>query len=80
VSAFAEVFDELADDLVLAQELGDGQHDVGRGDAFTQLSAHVHADDVRGEEIIRLTEHARFGFDAADAPTDDADAVHHRRV
>jgi hypothetical protein len=40
----------------------------------------MHADDIRREEINRLAEHARFRFDAADAPADDAEAVDHRRV
>ena len=31
--------DELADDAVLAQLLGDGQHEVGRGRALAQLAA-----------------------------------------
>ena len=37
-------------------------------------------DHFRREEINRLTEHARFRLDAADAPADDAEAVDHRRV
>jgi hypothetical protein len=36
LGAFAEELDELADHLLLAQDLGDGQHEVGRGDAFAQ--------------------------------------------
>ena len=40
----------------------------------------MHADDVRRQEINRLPEHARLGFDAADAPADNAEAVDHRRV
>ena len=78
--AGAEKFDELADDLRLAQHLRDGQRQVGGGDAFAQRAGQVHADDVRREEIDRLAEHARLGFDAADAPADDAEAVDHRRV
>ena len=40
----------------------------------------MHAHDIRREKINRLAEHARLGFDAADAPADDAQAVDHRRV
>ena len=40
----------------------------------------MHADDFRREEINRLTEHAGFRFDAADAPADDAEAIDHGRV
>ncbi len=37
VEAGAEEFDELADHALLAQHLGDGEHQVGRGDAFLEL-------------------------------------------
>ena len=77
---FAEVLDELADHLRLAQHLGDRQHEIGRGDAFAQRAGEVHADDVRRQEVNRLAEHPRLGLDAADAPADDAEAVDHRRV
>ena len=35
--ARAEELDELADHALLAQHLGDGEHEVGRGDAFLSL-------------------------------------------
>ena len=38
VEAGAVELDELADHALLAQHLGDGQHQVGRGDAFAQLA------------------------------------------
>ena len=78
--AFAEELDELADDLLLAQHLGDRQHEIGRGDAFVELALELDADDVGREEVHRLAQHAGFGLDAAHAPADDADAVDHRRV
>ena len=56
------------------------KREIGRGDAFAQLSAHVHADDFRRQEINRLTEHAGFRFDSAHAPADDAETVDHGRV
>ena len=40
----------------------------------------MHADDIGGEEIYRLAEHAGFGFDASDTPRDHADAVDHGGV
>ncbi len=43
-------------------------------------TADVHADDFRRQKINRLPKHAGFRFDSADAPTDDAEAVDHRRV
>ena len=56
------------------------KHEIGRGHAFAQCAGQVHADDVRRQEINRLSEHAGFGFDSADAPADDAETVDHRRV
>ena len=56
------------------------QREVGRGHAFAERAGHVHADDFGCEEVDRLAEHAGFGFNAADAPTDDAESVDHRRV
>ena len=78
--ACAVKFDKLPDHFLRAQHLGDVQREIGRGNAFAQRTGHVHADDFRREEINRLTEHAGFRFDAADAPADDAEAVDHRRV
>ena len=78
--ALAEVLDELADDLRLAQHFGDGEHEVGRRARRMQLALEVHADDVRREEVHRLAEHAGLGLDAAHAPADHADAVDHGGV
>ena len=78
--ALAEELDELADDLVLAQHLGDGEDEVGGGGAGRELALEVDADDIRGEEVDRLAEHAGLGLDATDAPADDAEAVDHRGV
>ena len=78
--ALAEELDELADHLLLAQDLGDGKHQVGRGDAFAQPPGELEADDVGRQEVDRLAEHRRLGLDAADAPADHADAVDHGGV
>ena len=66
--------------LCCAQDLGHGQHQVGRGHAFAQLAGELEADHVGRQEVHRLAEHAGLGLDAADAPADDADAVDHRGV
>ena len=78
--AGAVEFDEFADDTELAQLLSDFENEVSRGDAFFERSGEVNADDFRHEEGHRLAEHARFRFNAAHAPTNDAEAVDHRRV
>ena len=63
-----------------AQQLGDVQHQIGCGDAFAQLPAHVDADDFGRQKINRLPEHAGFRFDAANAPADHAKSIDHGRV
>ena len=78
--AGSEELDELADDLRLAEQLRDGERDVGGGDAFTNRAGEMNAHDIRCEEINRLAKHARLGLDAADAPADDAETVDHRGV
>ena len=75
---WAVEFDELADHLGFAKDLGDVEDDIGGGDAFGDGADEVNADDFWGEEIDWLAEHPGFGFDAADAPTDDPEAVDHR--
>ena len=79
-NAGAEEFDELADDFLFAKDFGDGEHEVGRGRAGCEFAGELHADDFRQQHVDRLAEHDAFGFDAADAPADDAEAVDHRGV
>ena len=78
--AVAVELDELADDAFLAQHLRDGEDQVGRGCAFGQLAGQFETDHLREQHGGGLAEHAGFGFDAADAPADHAQAVDHRGV
>ncbi len=78
--ALAVELDELADHAVLAQDLGDRQHQVGGGGPGGQLAAELEADHARDEHGDRLAEHRGLGLDAADAPAEHADAVFHRGV
>jgi hypothetical protein len=64
----------------LAQQFGDGEHEVGCRRAGRQAAGELEADDVRNQHRHGLTEHRRFRFDAADAPAEHAEAVDHRRV
>ena len=72
--------DELADHAVLAEHVGDGQHDVGGGYAGLDLPGQLEADDAGDEHGDRLAEHRRLGLDAADTPAEHAEAVDHRGV
>ena len=72
--------DEAADHAVLAEQLGDGEHQVGGGGAGRQLAGEAEADDLGDQQRDGLAEHGRLGLDAADAPAHHAEAVDHRRV
>ena len=72
--------DELADHAVLAQQFGDGEHEVGGGRAAGQLAGQPEPDDLRDEHGHRLAEHGGLGLDAADAPAEHAQAVLHGGV
>ena len=78
--AGAEEFDELADHAALAQHLRDGEHEVGRRHAFLELAGELDADHLGQNHRIGLAEHRGFRLDAADAPTEHGEAVHHRGV
>ena len=45
-----------------------------------QRAPQPEADDLRDEHRDGLSQHRGFGLDAADAPAEHAEAVHHRRV
>ena len=79
-SAFAVEFDKFSNHLRGAEELGDMEGEVGRGDAFAQAASEVHAHHFWSQEIHRLAEHSCFGFDSAHAPADNAEAIDHGRV
>jgi hypothetical protein len=76
----AEELDELGDDAALAQHLGRGQHQVGRGRALGQGPVQLEADDLRQQHRDRLPQHRRLGLDPADPPAEHGEAVDHRRV
>lgn len=71
---------ELTDDFVLAENLGNGEGEICGGGSRGEFAGEVNADDFGGEEGERLAKHARLGLNAADAPTDDAEAIDHGGV
>lgn len=78
--ALAVELDELADHTVLAQHLGDGEHEVGGGGAGRQRAGELEADDARDQHGDRLAQHRGLGLDAADAPAEHTEAVDHGGV
>ena len=71
---------ELPDDALLAQHVGDRQHDIRRGHAGVHRTRQLEADDPRDEHGDGLAEHGRLGLDATDAPAENPQAVDHRGV
>ncbi len=78
--SLAEELDELADNALAAQHLGDLEHEIGRGYAFAQLAFETETNDLGNQHGHGLPEHGGLRFDAADTPGKHADAVDHRRV
>ena len=76
----AEKLDELADHTLLAQHLGDGQHQVRGGRTFLHPTGQLESDDLRNQHRDGLPEHRRLRFDAAYTPPEHGQAVDHRRV
>ena len=58
----------------------DGQHQVGGGNAFFELTAEFETHHFRDQHRHRLAEHRRFRFDTAHAPAQYAKAVNHGGV
>ena len=71
---------ELLDHALLAEHLGDGQDQVGGGDALAQAAGELEAHHLGRDHVERLAQHHRLGLDAAHAPAQDAQAVDHRGV
>jgi hypothetical protein len=76
----AKKLDELVDDALLAQHLGDGQHEIGGRCSGRQCAFEPEPDHLWNQHGDRLPEHRGFRLDAADAPAQHAEPVDHRRV
>ena len=71
---------ELPDHALLPEHFGHGEHQVGRGRALGELPGEPEPDDLRDQHRHRLAQHGGLGLDTADAPSQHAEAVDHRRV
>src|SRR5690606_27522662 len=78
--AVAVELNEFADHTALTQHLGNGQHQVGGGHAFTQLAGELEADHLGYQHGDRLAEHGCFSLDAAHTPAQHTQAVDHGGV
>ena len=80
VQTWSKELNELTDHAVLAQYLGNAQHEIGRGAPFGQPADQAKTNDLRHEHIYRLAKHDRLGFDTADTPAEHAQSIDHRRM
>ncbi len=80
VEAGAEELDELADHPLLAQNLGDRQHEVRRRGPLLHATRHPEADHFGDQHRDRLAQHRRLGLDPADPPAEHRKAVDHGGV
>lgn len=65
---------------MLTQELGQGQHDIGGGNAFLTLAAQLHANDFGQAHPRCATQHHALGLQPAHAHGDHAQGIDMRRV
>ena len=65
---------------MLAQLLGNRQHDVGGGGPDRNRPDELEADNLRDQHRYWLAEHSCLGFDSAHSPAQDAKAVDHGGV
>ena len=71
---------ELAHHALLAQDLGDGQHQVGGRAALFQAAVELEPHHRRQQHGDGLAQHAGLRLDAAHAPAQHAQAVDHGGV
>jgi len=72
--------DELAHHAVLAEQLGDGEDEVGGGGAGRLAAGEAEAHHRREEHGQRLAEHGGLGLDAAHPPAQHAEPIDHGGV
>ena len=73
-------FYKFADDTLLAEHLGGGEDKISSSGAFGHFAAQLKANNLRQQHGDGLAQHAGFGFDTADTPTNNAHAVDHGGV
>src|SRR5918993_2136658 len=72
--------DELTHDLGLSQHLCDPQDQISSCHTFIETTAEANADNIWSENVNGLTEHCGLCFNAAHSPTNDSEAIDHRRM
>ena len=75
-----EVLHKLSNDAMLAEYLRNAENKISRRAAFGKFAQKLHADHFRNQHRNWLTQHARFGFNTADAPPKNTEPIDHCRV
>ena len=78
--ALAIELDELADDALLAQHLGDRQHQIGGCGTFGHGAGQLEADHFGDQHRDGLAQHGRLGLNAAHAPAQNGQTIDHGGV
>ena len=71
---------ELTDDSVLTEHVGNGEDHVCRSHAGGNLTRELKSDNAWHQHRHRLAEHGSLSLNTADAPAQNSEAVFHRRV
>ena len=78
--AFAVELQIRGHDLLLTQELGQRQHDIGSRDTGLPHARQLDADDVGQTHPRGASQHDAFGLEPAHANRDDTQRIDHRRM
>src|SRR5690606_17817018 len=78
IGAFTIELQIGAYDTLTAQKFGQGQYQIGAGDAGLETAHQFNTDDVRQAHHGRVAQHYVLGFQATHTNGDHAQRVHHR--
>src|SRR5690606_34224007 len=77
---FAEEFQVGTDHTLLTQELGNGQNNIGGGNARLALASPLHTHDIRQTHHGRAAQHHSFRFQTTHANGDNTQRINVRRM
>src|SRR5690606_34408484 len=77
---FAEEFQVGTDHTLLTQELGNGQNNIGGGNARLALASQLHTHDIRQTHHGRAAQHHSFRFQTTHANGDNTQRINVRRM
>ena len=80
VQALATELNKFSNNAFVTQHFGYRQHEICCGCTFLETAGQLESNNIRYEHRNGLAEHRRFRLDAANAPTEDAKTIDHRRM